>query len=436
MKKKSVIQTYAEKEIRMRASEKRLLKERVLSFMEYHPLSLAAADRVSVSRKIFAYTEGLYARAVLGVAAVVLIIGVPFAAELSLPGDTLYPVKVRFNEEILSTLSLSPYQKVVWETKRVERRIAEARLLASEGRLTEETEEEIEETVKNHTDNAQKEIDSLRESDIEGAELAQITLSSALDVQSAVLESDVDASEGEQSEGKSVEGIRDAVRLAQEGVDQKGSATTTISFARLSEQVNDELESVYLLFESVSEAASNEEREEIATRIRQVEKALEDADLERTSGGEGAGAQLLRAALLDVQKLAVFMSDIDLRSSVSLDRLVPQRDIKDAERFDAVTHILDEASAFYDLRLGELDTITDENEQGEMRVALNDLSRLVEDAAFMLVQGQLESAELLGEDIKVLLGGFEVKTEDEEVVDLEGETVTEEASSEEEVDTQ
>ena len=51
---------------------------------------------------------------------------------------SLYLVKVHFNEEIRSTLALSPYEKVAWETKRIERRIAEARLLASEGNLTDE----------------------------------------------------------------------------------------------------------------------------------------------------------------------------------------------------------------------------------------------------------------------------------------------------------
>ncbi|MEZ4200705.1 MAG: hypothetical protein R3B69_03975 [Candidatus Paceibacterota bacterium] len=125
-----------------------------------------------------------------------------------------YPVKVGFNEEVRSTLALSPYQKVEWETTRLERRIAEARLLASEGKLTPEVEAEMAEAVKAHNDAAQKEIASIRATDSEEAALASIALSSALTVQSESLESQLEEGAASSS-GSSVVALASVVGAAQ-----------------------------------------------------------------------------------------------------------------------------------------------------------------------------------------------------------------------------
>src|SRR5262245_9671331 len=137
--------------IRMRAPERAALRERVISFMEYHPMPEAAQPLKKIARRSAADGESFrYVRmtawqwrSAVGVFAVLLMIGVPAAAERSVPGDVLYPVKLRVNEEVYSQLTLSPYERVQWETRRVERRIAEARLLAKEGKLTEEVEAQI-----------------------------------------------------------------------------------------------------------------------------------------------------------------------------------------------------------------------------------------------------------------------------------------------------
>ena len=59
----------------------------------------------------------------------------------------------------------SPYEKVEWETKRLERRIAEARMLAEEGKLTDEVQEAVAEAVKGHSDAAQQGIAELHQTD-------------------------------------------------------------------------------------------------------------------------------------------------------------------------------------------------------------------------------------------------------------------------------
>ena len=105
--------------VRMRASEKNSLRERVVSYMEYHPLpkemsapkkTSRVSDPVLVSEpfRVIRFNS-LYARSFAGMFAVLFIVGVPFVAERSLPGDILYPVKVQFNEEVRSSLALSPH---------------------------------------------------------------------------------------------------------------------------------------------------------------------------------------------------------------------------------------------------------------------------------------------------------------------------------------
>jgi Domain of unknown function (DUF5667) len=185
--------------VKIQAAEKRELRERVVSYMEYHPMpaSLAQSVRPVKSLSISPYGMVQIPFSIVfkwsAVATVFLLVVLPVMAERSVPGDNLYAVKVRFSEEVRSTLTLTSYAKVEWETERINRRVAEARLLASEGRLTSEVEVEIAAAVKEHTEMVQHEIDELRESDVDQATLASIELSTTLELQSASLQDDGNA---------------------------------------------------------------------------------------------------------------------------------------------------------------------------------------------------------------------------------------------------
>src|SRR6056297_835594 len=118
-----------------------------------------------------------------GVFALLVLIIVPIMAERAVPGDTLYAVKVKINEEVRSSLTLDPYEKIEWETVRINRRIAEAKLLAKEGRLTEAAEAEAAAAVKEHADNVKAEIETLRAADADEAAIAEIAFDSTMQVQ-------------------------------------------------------------------------------------------------------------------------------------------------------------------------------------------------------------------------------------------------------------
>lgn len=77
--------------------------------------------------------------------------GVSAAAENAVPGDLLYPVKVKVNEEIRASIALNPEAKARVAANRVERRLEEIAVLANKGELKEETRAMIEAKIAMHT---------------------------------------------------------------------------------------------------------------------------------------------------------------------------------------------------------------------------------------------------------------------------------------------
>lgn len=397
--------------IRLSSAERSDLRDRLVTYMEYHPLP---AEKQAVTTNHAMVSESYkaikinysYFGSFVGAFAMLMLVIVPVVAERAVPGDVLYPVKVQFNEELRSTLSFSPYAKVEWETKRLERRLAEARLLADEGKLTGEIEAEVAEAVQAHSNAAKQEIASIRESDSDEAALAEIAFASALEVQSEVLESR-EAQAGE--EGRSVAALAGVVAQARSEVGTS-QETANPSYEKLAARVELETTRAQELFASIKESASEEEIANIERRFADIERKVaaaaemhaaftaslepesaepvaeetemveDEAEELSETGGEDmeteevaedaesvvstdeendgvvendeSGAEeetveevsaesvdevveeiivlddkeakdILKAALADTRKLISFMTDIDVRSSVSIDELVP-----------------------------------------------------------------------------------------------------------------
>lgn len=77
--------------------------------------------------------------------------GTSIAANGALPGDTLYPIKVRVNEELRGVLTVSPQNKAQWAIERAERRIDEAAHLALKDALPASTRERLNAQAAVHT---------------------------------------------------------------------------------------------------------------------------------------------------------------------------------------------------------------------------------------------------------------------------------------------
>ena len=312
--------------IKLNAKEQFLLREQITTFMEYHPLpsvekeprTILALDHVFKAKRV---TWRKW-RMSLGVMTVALVVTLPAVAEYTVPGDILYPVKVKLNEEVRSSLARTPYEKVEWESKRIERRIFEARVLAKQGLLTPEAEEAVVAAVTQHRSNANAEIALLRESNnTDEAALANMTLSSVFEVQSTAFRTDNENTIATVSLDSPSEIVpRTLASTLEDGraelalLDESG----TISHERLMAEIEKQTTRAYERLTSIKKAVSTKEASDISRRLEDISNRIVEAKEQSTE----VGAEQLRQALKDTQKLIAFMNDIDLRNSVAVEKIV------------------------------------------------------------------------------------------------------------------
>lgn len=97
-----------------------------------------------------------------GVLALVLAGGtISFAAEGSLPGEILYPVKININENLIAAVKFTPVDRASWEVDKTERRLSEASALIAKGEIDLEAQTQIEDSFEKTAGIAQDGIQDL-----------------------------------------------------------------------------------------------------------------------------------------------------------------------------------------------------------------------------------------------------------------------------------
>ncbi|HTK05096.1 MAG TPA: DUF5667 domain-containing protein [Candidatus Eisenbacteria bacterium] len=146
------------------ADEKSAGREMLRSYMALTPMrvSAEASVRQAARKPVFGFASPLIGKAMsvfsLVLAFMISAGSVSYAAEGSLPGDVLYPVKVGINEEVRATLAPTAQAKAAWEAERAERRLAEAETLATRGELGSETRVALEADFHRHAGRAKNGI--------------------------------------------------------------------------------------------------------------------------------------------------------------------------------------------------------------------------------------------------------------------------------------
>lgn len=316
--------------VKLKKSEQADLRERIVSYMEYHPLpasmKVAAVPTTKKATRSNILTESFAQYAIPyqmlfkwgGVAAVFVLVFIPFMAERTVPGDTLYAVKVQFNEEVRSTLTWGSYEKVEWETTRLNRRIAEARLLADEGLLTEEVEASVAAAVQVHSDNAKREIEVLRASDADEATIATIAFESSLTVQSQSFADE--SATGTARSGMLISDVIDKSRA-----DMPASASSSVpAYEKLMARVELSTTRVRDLRDALGDTVSEKELADVTRRIDDIDRAiLEAIELAADEATEIDARLALADVIARTQKLIVFMTELQLREEVTIDEVVP-----------------------------------------------------------------------------------------------------------------
>lgn len=379
--------------IRLKTVEKAALQARLVSFMEYHPLPQTAVRAVSAKRTTLLPSPYQliaipvqYVRVFAGIFMLMIIVGVPVLAEQAIPGDILYPVK-GVSEEIRSSFNINSYQSVAWESTRLERRIAEARLLAQAGLLTPEVEASVLEAVQVQKATTESEIETLRTTDAEGATLAQMTFATMLDVQSSVLKANDSAST---TRGMSTVALADVLEAGRVEITERGDLES-VSVERLRAQLEIETTRSYELLESISKVATVKEQADVKRRVADVERAVGAVQ------SDDSVAQLqLRSAWRDIQKLISFMTDIDVRASIAIETLVPVV-LTDGERIALMQHNFEGASANLARIEFGLSSIKDAAVADKVSRSLDTVHSLLGTASTSLMAGNIEGEAAAGE---------------------------------------
>lgn len=151
----------AKKEIRLNRAEKEDIRSLILKTIKNQPVRVGGQIRHKYQRNHPWYlllTPNYMMASIIAAVLLVLGGGASYAAENSLPGDLLYPVKVTVNENVRTALSLSETGKVKWEAKVAERRLEEAEQLAVQGKLSEDMVSELEEKFDKQSEKVQKRL--------------------------------------------------------------------------------------------------------------------------------------------------------------------------------------------------------------------------------------------------------------------------------------
>lgn len=333
--------------IHFSAAEKRELRERVISYMEYHPVPAGAKKESLIqvpngqSFKIINFNVKRFLQ-LSGSFVLLLALTTSYLAERAIPGDVLYSIKVGFNEELRSTLARGSYEKVVWETERLNRRVAEARLLANEGRLTEEIEAQVASAVKVHSDNARKEIENLKLTDKDEATLASIELTTALDVQNTSLRNRGDSDPDSQSTN-----LIEIVLTESQAAELTSEEDSLPAYDRLMAKVESETTRAHELLEGVSKSATKEEQIDISRRLEDIERKV-SAAMELLESDEIASRHGLVEVLQQTHRLIIFMTNIDVRANLTVNEIVPVT-LTNEERFTQVRKQVSETKALINL---------------------------------------------------------------------------------------
>ncbi len=354
-------------DIHLSVAEKRELKERVVSYMEYHPLPASlktSSENVSVAGQNFILFNFNKWRVLRwsGVMAMVFVVSVSYFAEKAVPGDTLYAVKVGFNEEVRGTLARGSYEKVVWETELLNRRIAEARLLADEGKLTEEVEASVVSAVKVHSDNARKEIENLKLSDKDEATLASIGLNTALDIQTTSL---MHRSETEVA-GKSINKIA-AILSATQAAEPVTADIDLPAYSRLLAKVESETTRAYELVKGIEDSATSDEKSTVTNRLGDIDTRISEA-MALSEVDELAAKKDLVVALQQIHRLIAFMTNIDVRTNLTIDDLVPDTLTKE-QRLALIKQQITTTEATLESVLADINATTTSSSTAEIKVS-------------------------------------------------------------------
>ncbi len=176
--------------IKLTPRERDSMRRSLIQFMEAHPVRDVENTRLYIkpSQNIIKIKFLTYKTMIIGLI-IALVMGgsVSFAAENTIPGDTLYPVKVYVNENARGAVAFTDKAKAELAVELANRRLEEAGKLAVRGTLDAQTEASVDTNAESHVKDAREKLATLKSHDAEAAAEINVDLGSVLSAHSIVL---------------------------------------------------------------------------------------------------------------------------------------------------------------------------------------------------------------------------------------------------------
>lgn len=181
----------AAQEIRMSEAEKSAMRFALDRAMAEGKAVVGAPSPMSVTRSPYVFTSFFSYQTRMVMAGLLLFVlvgaGTASAAQGALPGDVLYPIKVRVTERVEVALAGNTAAKAAVETKLAARRVEEAEALAAAGKLDVAAGESIAANFDAHVDAARALADEADAGSPGTAAEVKATLASSLQVHGEIL---------------------------------------------------------------------------------------------------------------------------------------------------------------------------------------------------------------------------------------------------------
>ena len=333
-------------EIRLTGDEKSALRQRLLVFMQARPSvrkPIAARHIWQRSPRVFLWT---FIRQPMPILLLILVLaggGVSFAAENTLPGDALYPIKVHVNENMRAFITVSDEGDVAWDIRRMERRLQEAETLAVEEEFNAEVRAQLEERFDAFAARVEEQIARLR---AEGREDIAARLSSNLEAALRAHErilAELATDDGEHIAGFAVR-IGLARQAAVSGRSELEAHVSAGSSTNVQEAAEGRLRAAeYKIAEVTEYLAKWEERlgasatAQARARLEVAEKTVADGKVKLEAGAYGEAFVLFQQAHRIAQEAKLLLEarkELNIEVSINVDDDDDEEDGEDASSGD------------------------------------------------------------------------------------------------------
>ncbi len=152
------------KRVKLSSEEKERGRSALRAFIATNPVREGVFSRLISQKRQRSIVERLFIHPMPIALIIALILGggVTFAAEQSLPGEALYPVKINVNEQVRSLLAVSDDAEARLQANLAERRLEEAEKLAVDGRLNDDVLAKIESNFDGHAARVATRIEAMK----------------------------------------------------------------------------------------------------------------------------------------------------------------------------------------------------------------------------------------------------------------------------------